>query len=193
MQTSLETAVTYHSYLEELPVLPIKQAKKARNTLQIGTRASRKNLPDNKQDKVPQVRACSFLGHTRGSAAYGQKPGSHLCQSHPVKVAQINQLPLTLQCSIKPNQNSSQTAAELSYRGNLRVFHTLFPDYIYGCSLTSFCQADGNQLAHATAKAYLDMGHLDIGQGVMTQADPREQRKQHRPRASPLSCQLRQS
>jgi len=35
-----------------------------------------------------------------------------------------------------------------------------FPDYIYGGSLPSFCQTDGDQLTHAIAKAHVNPEHF---------------------------------
>lgn len=91
------------------------------------------------------------------------------------------------------NTNHPPPAAALGYRATFERVHLLFPDYIYGVSLTSFSQTDGEQLALTIGWTQILLP--DISEGAMTQAampaDPSEGIKQCGPRASPLSGQLR--
>lgn len=131
------------------------------NNLQTSITASGNNLPDKKQVRTPLVKAHSLLAY-KGVKQPVMRPQLHQCQSCPVQAAQ-RRVPCTFTvltpscCTL----HTTQSAAQLGYKGNLTENHTLLlPAYVCGGSLTPFCQTDCDQLACAVTKAYLNPDHF---------------------------------
>lgn len=91
-----------------------------------------------------------------------RRPSQHTqgVQQPSLDPAQKEQLPVPLRCLLSPSQNSAPAAAELGYRAHLCLYRALLPIRIPSCSLTSFCQTDGEQPARSVAAAYLIPDHF---------------------------------